>query len=214
MTAISKLSAITASKGARLAADSHSTAIDRIEAIIGSERIDCDFARLPGYLFLSPEHNEKLLHRELEATRRAGLKLVEEVSRVPWPDFDTGPALYFPQQGQFHPLKYLAGLVKAIESRGGRFFTQTHVDKIEGGEPATHPAGNYTVTADAVVVATNTPVNDWLTIHTKQTGYMTYVIGGHVPHGYLPLALFWDTHDPYHYVRLQTHVEGDPTGTC
>ena len=37
------------------------------------------------------------------------------------------------------------------------------------------------VTADAVVVATNTPINDRVAIHTKQAPYLTYVIGARVP---------------------------------
>lgn len=39
-------------KGARLAAESHCTAIDYIEKIILNEEIDCDFERLDGYLFV------------------------------------------------------------------------------------------------------------------------------------------------------------------
>jgi Rieske Fe-S protein len=53
------------------------------------------------------------------------------------------------------------------------------------------------------VMATNTPVNDRLAIHTKQAAYRTYVIGMPVPHGAVANALYWDTSDPYHYVRLQ-----------
>jgi glycine/D-amino acid oxidase-like deaminating enzyme len=34
--------------GARLAAESHTAAIDRIEAIVNTEKIDCDFARIDG----------------------------------------------------------------------------------------------------------------------------------------------------------------------
>src|SRR5687768_17412534 len=37
--------------GARLAAESHTAAIDCIEAIVREEGIDCDFTRLDGYLF-------------------------------------------------------------------------------------------------------------------------------------------------------------------
>src|SRR5204862_6367919 len=59
------------------------------------------------------------------------------------------------------------------------------------------------VSADAIVVATNTPVNDWVEIHTKQAAYRTYVIGIRVPQGSVTRALYWDTPDPYHYVRLQ-----------
>jgi Rieske Fe-S protein len=53
-------------------------------------------------------------------------------------------------------------------------------------------------------VATNTPVNDLVAIHTKQAPYVTYVIGVRVPKGSITRALYWDTGDPYHYVRLQT----------
>jgi Rieske Fe-S protein len=63
------------------------------------------------------------------------------------------------------------------------------------------------VSCEAVVVATNAPINDLVAIHTKQAPYMTYVIAGRVPDGTVPRALYWDTQDPYHYVRLQ-EVEG------
>jgi nitrite reductase/ring-hydroxylating ferredoxin subunit len=58
------------------------------------------------------------------------------------------------------------------------------------------------------VVATNTPVNDRVAIHTKQAPYQTFAIGLEVPHGSVPKGLYWDTLDPYHYVRLQS-LPGD-----
>ena len=124
-------------------------------------------------------------------------------------DFDTGKCLRFPNQGQFHPLKYLAGLARAIRRGGGRIFTDTHAAKIEGGDMARiEMSDGCVVTADAVVVATNSPVNDLLVIHTKQAPYMTYVIGARVPQGSVTKALYWDTPDPYHYVRIQ-NVKND-----
>src|SRR5881227_3460075 len=39
-------------EGSRTAAESHTAAIDRIEAIVKEEQIDCEFERLVGYLFL------------------------------------------------------------------------------------------------------------------------------------------------------------------
>jgi Rieske Fe-S protein len=80
---------------------------------------------------------------------------------------------------------------------------------MEGGKPArVETSPGAVVTADAIVVATNTPVNDLVAIHTKQSGYMTYVLGARVPRGSVARALFWDTPDPYHYIRLQTVPEG------
>jgi glycine/D-amino acid oxidase-like deaminating enzyme len=125
--------------GARLAAESHAAAIDAIAQIILEESIDCDFARLNGYLFSSPGESGETLERELAAVHRCGLTEVELVPRAPLGAFDTGRALRFPRQAQFHPLKYLAALAQAITRDGGRIFTQTHATKIEGGERCATP---------------------------------------------------------------------------
>src|SRR5690348_16073683 len=66
-------------RGSRLAAESHSSAIDQIESIVSRERIACDFARVDGYLILAPEHDEAYLDRELEAVHRAGLHNVAKI---------------------------------------------------------------------------------------------------------------------------------------
>ena len=199
-------------KGAQLAAESHTAAIDRIEAIITEEGIACDFERLDGYLFVPPNEPKDVLERELKAAHRAGLTDVEHMEQAPINGFDTGMCLRFPQQAQFHPLKYLAGLKHAIERNGGRIFTGTHAGNIKGGVNArVETNSGYAVTADAIVIATNTPVNDILTIHTKQSSYTTYVIGARIPRGSITRALYWDTADPYHYVRVQsvTAEDGD-----
>ena len=99
-------------KGIRLAAESHSKAIDCIERVVNEERIDCDFCRLDGFLFAPPGDTTKDLDRELAAVHKAGLTGVEIVAKAPITGFDTGPALRFPNQGQFHPLKYLDGMAR------------------------------------------------------------------------------------------------------
>lgn len=200
-------------EGARLAAESHTAAIDRIETIVARENIECDFERLDGYLFSPPGESRDLLEHELQAARRAGLAQIEMVPRAPLAAFDTGNCLRFPGQGQFHPLKYLAGLAQAILRRGGRIFTQTHVDQIKSGPPARIQTRNGpTVTAAAVVVATNSPFNDRLAIHTKQAAYISYVVGFGVPRGSVAKALYWDTQNPYHYVRLQALPADETAG--
>ena len=192
-------------EGARLAAESHTSAIDQIETIINREDIQCDFERLDGYLFSSQSDSSKLIEQELHAARRAGLSNVELVTRSPLATFNTGTCLRFPRQGQFHPRKYLAGLTTAILRMGGRIFTQTHAEKIESGPPARiRTRQGSMVTAVSVVVATNSPFNDFVTIHTKQAPYMTYVLAFALPRGAVTKALYWDTQAPYHYVRLQT----------
>jgi nitrite reductase/ring-hydroxylating ferredoxin subunit len=74
------------------------------------------------------------------------------------------------------------------------------VDIEEHADGVTVKTGSGKVRADHVVVATNTPINDRVEIHTKQPGYMTYAIAAASP-GSVDRALYWDTGDPYHYVR-------------
>jgi glycine/D-amino acid oxidase-like deaminating enzyme len=102
-------------ESARIAAEAHSAAIDRIEETVRSEEIDCDFVRVDGYLFLGGDDTPDLLAEELKAAHRAGLTDVERVERVPGMAVASGPALRFPRQGRFHVLKYLAGVARAIE---------------------------------------------------------------------------------------------------
>jgi glycine/D-amino acid oxidase-like deaminating enzyme/nitrite reductase/ring-hydroxylating ferredoxin subunit len=197
-------------EGSRLTAESHSAAIDKIAEIVTGEKIDCSFEWLDGFLFGATPDEVELLDDELAAAHRAGLTGVEKVARAPIESFDTGVALRFPRQAQFHPLAYLAGLTRAIMRDGGRLFGKTHATKIEGGSEArVETSHGPVVTSEVIVVATNTPVNDLVAIHTKQAPYVTYVIGVRVPKDSVTRALYWDTGDPYHYVRLQSENDHD-----
>jgi glycine/D-amino acid oxidase-like deaminating enzyme/nitrite reductase/ring-hydroxylating ferredoxin subunit len=188
--------------GSRIAAESHTSAIARIESVVRDEGIDCDFARVDGYLFLGEGDEPGLLDDELAATHRAGLTDVTRVERTP--GLDDVPALRFPRQGRFHVTKYLAGLATAIERHGGTICCGTKVDNIEGGTPATvTTSAGKVVTADDVIVCTNGAISDMYVTHTKQAPYRTFALALSVPKGSVADALYWDTLDPYHYVRLQ-----------
>jgi glycine/D-amino acid oxidase-like deaminating enzyme/nitrite reductase/ring-hydroxylating ferredoxin subunit len=189
-------------EGSRLAAQSHGAAIDRIEAIARAENIDCDFRRLDGYLFDPLGPASGILSQEITALQHAGYEAFELLPEGPGPARGV-PCLRFPNQGQFHPLKYLAGVARAVERMGGRLFGGAHVAEVRGGETArVVTRDGRVVTAGCVVVATNTPVNDVVAIHTKQAPYTTYALAAAVPRDSVPRALYWDTLDPYHYVRL------------
>ena len=191
---------------ARLAAQSHAAAIATIEGIARDERIACDLRRIDGFLLSGSgsARDLRMLEDELDAARRAGLE-VEMLPRAPVAGFDTGPCIRFAGQGRLHPLLYLDGLARAFERAGGRIHGGTRVTGIEGGTSArVTTIHGHDVTCGAVVVATNSPVNDRFVVHAKQAPYMTYVVAAPLPEGALPDALLWDTADPYHYVRLVT----------
>lgn len=199
-------------KGARLIAESHQAAIKKVAEIIRRENIECDLDRVNGYLFKSPEDftednrkkSHEYLNMELEAILRAGLEEVYMTERIPLDSFDPGPALCFPNQLQLNPVKYMYGLADAIIKKGGQIFTNSHVVEVSGGDDAFVRLQNERiVTCESIVVATNTPVNDLVAIHTKQASYRSYVIGIEVPRGSVIRGFYWDTEDPYHYIRLE-----------
>ena len=196
--------------GARLAAESHGAAIDTIERLAREEGIDCDFTRLDGYLMPAPGQDPSEFDEEVAAAHRAGLTGVEKLDHAPGITHP-GPVLRFPNQGMFHPLKYLAGLVEAFRKRGGMLSTNAHVTTIGESSAKAHVriGSGPLIEADAVVVATNSPISDRFSIHSKQAPYRTYVIGVRVDKGALPTALWWDDLDSYHYVRLQKEADHD-----
>ena len=205
----------------RLVAQSHTAAIDKIAEIVRENKIECDFERVDGYLFLPPGGSVTGLMKELDAIHRAGLNNVERVNELPKTKIKTDAALRFPGQAQFHALKYLAGLGRAIADRGGKIFTGTRIVSVKDGDRVEiETSDGHTVTAKAAVVATNSPINDRLVIHSKQAPYASYVICLRVKEK-IERALFWDTAETaaeekktiapaaYHYIRFARDEQGD-----
>jgi len=207
---------------AKIAWKSHAAAIDKIEQISAEEMIDCDFARLDGYLFCAPGDDANYLKQELDACMQLGIA-VEMVGQAPLGDFNTGLAIRFPRQARFHPLRYLNGLANALVKLGGKIHTGTHVNDVKGGRLSqgemcvTTCDNGAAVQSKSVVVATNTPapINDWMGIYTKQSSYRTYMLVFQIPKGSVTDALFWDTGEkqkgyqlrPYHYVRVESQTD-------
>ena len=192
---------------AKLAIESHWRSVDEIEKIVTMESIDCDFSRLDGFLF-EAEKSDDDLDDELEAAHRLGFDRVEMVDRATLKDFDTGRALRFPDQGQFHVLKYLSGLAKAIEQNGGKLFSNTRAAEWKGGsEPHVTTSDNRIINAGSVVLATNYAMMSKM--FAQLPAYRTYAVGIRVPKGSVEKVLLWDTGDPYHYVRIQEETEHD-----
>jgi glycine/D-amino acid oxidase-like deaminating enzyme/nitrite reductase/ring-hydroxylating ferredoxin subunit len=193
---------------ARVAAASHAAAIARIERIAREATIDCDFARLDGFLLASIGDDPDRLVEELEAAHTAGLEDVEMLARAPLAGFDGGPCLRFPRQGIVEPSRYLRGLAQAAARDGARLFAGVHATDVEdGGTLRVRTASGPTVTAAAVVVATNAPMSSRVAIHAKQAPYRTYAIAVPVEGG-IPNALYWDTDEPFHYVRPARAEDG------
>lgn len=210
----SRIESLHGEEGAKLAAQSQTAAINKIEEIVTTHSINCEFTRLTGYLVFMPNDNSEELEDEYNACKRVGLD-VKITERPPIGALGDYPCLEFPNQAEFHMLKYLSGLANVITESGGKIYTNTHISKItDGSEDGTTPAvaetkEKFKISAKDIVVATNSPISDYLAIHTKQVAHRTYVVAMEIPKGSVPQGLYWDTESPYHYIRIYQQKEND-----
>ncbi len=191
---------------ARLAQESAAAALSRIADFVREEGIDCDFLRVPGFQYTEDVNEMPGLEAELEAAVSLGSTLA--LTRdVPLP-FKVAGALRFDDQAQFHPRRYLMALALGIPGHGSHVFERTRVLEVEDGEPCRVVTTQGTVTARHVIVATHAPFNNVL-LQTKVASYRSYVLALRLQPGEEPpLGLFWDTDDPYHYIRSQATEAG------
>lgn len=101
---------------ARLYARANEQAIKQYEQLIREERIECQFEKLPSYLYSVQEGKKQLLKQEAKAATSLGIDARyvegEEVTELP---FAVSGAVCFENQAQFHPLAFIAHLVQRLE---------------------------------------------------------------------------------------------------
>jgi glycine/D-amino acid oxidase-like deaminating enzyme/nitrite reductase/ring-hydroxylating ferredoxin subunit len=208
---LSRLERLFGRERARLAVESHQFAIDRIEEMINEEAIACDFERVDGFLMATRPPHRELLLQEFEAAEWAGFSGVSTLTELRDERFafsDMG--LRFPGQALFHADRYLRGLARAFTRRGGRITVGQRAVKVKGGRDAgVWLADGTRLSAEHVVVATNTPFNDRVRMHTKQHAYRTYVVGFDVPRDAYQSFLLWTLDDPYYYARRVRGAQRD-----
>jgi glycine/D-amino acid oxidase-like deaminating enzyme/nitrite reductase/ring-hydroxylating ferredoxin subunit len=188
--------------------DAGLAAIHHIEETVRARGIDCHFARVPGYLHAPigayGEGEVDRLQAEATLARELGFD-VAFLDRVPCVG---RPGLRVDAQARFHPRRYLAGLAHAVAAAGGHIYEQSSVDAFVG-EPLGAKVNGFAITADDVVIATHNPLAGLSSLpvatvfQTKLALYTSYVVAGRVPAGIVPDALWWDTADPYRYLRVE-----------
>lgn len=182
--------------------EAHRGAIDCIETIVAQEEIHCDFKRVDGYLFRGENVEEDFMMKEHDAGAKCGI-ILDPVLKTPLLR-KTVPGLKFASQAQFHPLKYMKGLLRCLADLGVVIHENTRVTEIDNPTPdlsVIRTEHGIDVEADYVVVATDSPINTRFHIHTKQYAYRTYSIALELKKE-TENVLLWDTEDPYHYVRV------------
>ena len=197
--------------------DAGLAAIDQLDTIIRREHIDCEWAWVTGYKHAAltaskrdVEKEREHLEKEAEVASDLGFdaRFLDAV-----PSLEC-PGIAYDGQAKFHPRKYLAALATKIHGDGSYIFEHTESEEV-CDKPLSVKAGGRTITCADVVIATHTPLMgktnmaSAILLQTKLYLYTSYVIGGRLPKNSVPEASYWDTADPYHYLRIDRKHDHD-----
>jgi len=184
-------------EGAALIAHACREAIDFIERTSLEQQLECQFLRVPGYLYALTGEQADELAKEEKACERAGVT-VRRPLQVGLP-FSLRAGLEFPRQARFQPRSYVLGLASKLPRQTCQLYEHSRAVDIADGTPCrvTFENGAW-ATAPHVVMATHAPLNT-LWLQTRLAHRQTYVVSG--PSALELPGLYWDLEVPYHYIR-------------
>jgi glycine/D-amino acid oxidase-like deaminating enzyme/nitrite reductase/ring-hydroxylating ferredoxin subunit len=194
--------------------DAGLAAISQIDEIVRANALDADFAWVDGYLHAAAGDDRAVEAESLQNDESLARELGFDVEFVAETPLVGGPGLLVANQARIHPRKYLAGVARAIAAAGGRIHEHSAASEFTES-PRAVKANGCTVTCDDLVIATHNPLAGLASttgtdlFQTKLALYTSYVVAGRVRKGVVPDALWWDTADPYHYLRVDPHREFD-----
>ena len=199
---------------AQAAWDAGAAAIDQIEELVRKEGIECEFTRVPGYLHAPVNGGTKDEREDFREDARLANELGFDATYLDSVPKMQTPGVRFANQAKFHPRKYLAALAAAIPGKGSHVFEETAIAKFDDEKHRAKANGHW-INYGRVVLATHNPlvgeaaVVSATLLQTKLALYTSYVIGAKLPRGGVPIASFWDTNDPYNYLRVDRHQDFD-----
>jgi glycine/D-amino acid oxidase-like deaminating enzyme/nitrite reductase/ring-hydroxylating ferredoxin subunit len=190
--------------------DAGQAAIDQIREISSALNIDCELATIPGFLHAPRRPQKEGEAERLEEDARIAVDLGIDAAFVPHAPLVNQPAVRFPNQAKFHPRKYLASLLQSTVGEGCHIYEHSKVEEILD-QPLRVKVRDCVVHCGHVFLATHVPLQG-LTgtlsaalFQTKLAPYTSYAVGAKLPPGQFPEACFWDTNDPYDYLRIDRH---------
>ena len=200
--------------GAKAFWESGIAAIDQIYEIAKNDAKDSEFKWVPGYLHSSLKETDKKDRESLEEDAQLAKELGFDAEFLESVPYANAPGVRFKHQAKFHPYKYLAPLLQSIPGDGSYVFENTEASEIED-KPLTVHAGQHKIKCSYLMIATHNPllgktgVFKGTLFQSKLALYTSYVLGAKLPSGTLPEALYWDTTDPYYYLRIDRRGDHD-----
>jgi glycine/D-amino acid oxidase-like deaminating enzyme/nitrite reductase/ring-hydroxylating ferredoxin subunit len=189
----------------KLVADSRKAGIDFIEEFGKAKNISCDFQRVPGYWYTEIVEDISRLKDEHEFASQAGLDVsLTDQTELPF----AVKALKFDNQAQFNSQKYLNGLAGYLRDNGCQIYESSLVNHVEEKDDYFWVrTASATVKAKHLVMATHIPIF-FNVLQTVNAPYRSYMMAVKLRSGNYPQGLFWDTAQPYHYIRTYETGEG------
>lgn len=134
-------------------AKANEEAIHIFEQIIQKEKINCDFQKLPSYLYTRDIMKTEQLKKEAAAAKRFGISAEyiegKEITELP---FSVEGAVCFYNQAQFHPLKFLLQLAKKLT-----IYENTKVLSVKGHKVVT---SGGTIRAENIIFTCHYPITN------------------------------------------------------
>lgn len=198
---------------ARLVWQAGGAAINTIESIARAECIACKFRRIPGFLHASltgPGDESSDLKRNADIARQLGFDATY-LGAVPRIGVS---GVRFSNQAKFHPLRYLFGVARALAGEGCSIHEESEVTEVEE-KPLAVKVGDVRVECEYLVIATHVPLMGIaglvgaMLFQSKLVPYSSYAISARLPRGDFPEASFWDTSNPYYYLRIDAGKTAD-----
>ena len=165
---------------------SNKEAISNIKKIIDDENIECDFEYQDNYVYTTNQDDITKIHNEIKAINSLS-NILNSNEKDIFADFVTSCNLPFKicgaikvkVQAQFHPLKYMFGLSKAIINKGGMIFTNSLVTDVKQNDGVyTTYTDSYFIKSKYVVIASHFPFKDFPGFYfSKMYQSTSYVLG-------------------------------------
>lgn len=146
---------------AKLYYDSASSAIQFVEATMNEKGIDCDFSKQDAYVYANSDEYAQKIETEWYAYQRLGIE-GGLVGNIPF-DIEIKSAILMRNQAQYHPLKFLKGLLDEAVNAGCSFYENTVADSIEdddSSQPKVITKDGHQVTSRHVIIASHFPFYD------------------------------------------------------
>lgn len=175
----------------------------RIEEIIKTEQIDCDYQKVDSFLMALFDDEIINLDKEIGAYEVLGIKgVITNIEQ----NISTLKAIKVTDQAHFNPGKYLTAITDNLLSKNVKIYEDTRiVNTYSDVENMAITSNNYSIIAKHIIICSHYPIYKKFNFYfTKIMPKMSYAVAG-IPNVKIKNANFINTTDPVISLRYMYH---------